>query len=367
MNVPFYNIDRYYRNNKAVINELVEKTFDSGKVLEGSEVKEFEKNIATYCQRKYAVSVGSCTDALFFALSACGISTGDEVIITGFSFIASVTPVLRAGAVPVFLDINSETYTMDLSQVEAMISPKTKAIIAVHLFGQMLPINELSDIAKKHNLILIEDAAQAMGSEYNGIKAGKTGNCSCISFDPSKIISAFGSGGVLLTDDEVLYKKTLSLRYHGKNYDSGDFETCGYNSRMSTIQAGILNHQLKNINFLIESRNNVASLYCEKLNDIKEIQLPAINKNALHIFHKFVIKAKNRNELKTFLAENSIQSMIHYERPLFDYGLFKNYQFKKAEIKNIYSVGKEVLSLPIYPELTNDEINYICEKIKEFY
>jgi len=367
MNIPFYNIDRYYRHHKENINELVEEVFDSGKVLSVNGVSEFEENISSYCNRKYAVSVGSCTDALFFALSSCGITTGDEVIISGFSFIASVTPILRAGAVPVFVDIDPDYFTMDVSHVEAMITPKTKAILAVHLFGQMLPVHELFAVAQNHNLVLIEDAAQALGSEYNGMKAGSTGQCSCISFDPSKIISCFGTGGVLLTDDEDIYKKALSLRYHGKNSENGDFEFPGYNSRMSSLQAAIACYQLTDINRLIYERNKIANKYMHAFNSINQITPPSRKNSLVNIYHKYVVKAEKRDELAKYLKNNGIEVMIHYSKALSEYGMFKNHPFRSEPLKYIHEVKKQVLSLPVYPELTDEETDYIISKVIGFY
>lgn len=212
---------------------------------------------------------------------------------------------------------------MDISRVEGMITGKTKAIVAVHLFGQMLPIDELSFIANKYNLILIEDAAQALGSEYNGIKAASSGQCSCISFDPSKIISAFGTGGVLLTDDEEIYKKTLGLRYHGKNPDGGDFEFTGYNSRMSTIQAAITAYQLEEINRIIYDRNKIANKYMHAFNPIEKLIPPARKNSMVNIYHKYVVKTEKRDELAKFLRSCGIEVMVHYDKALFEYGIFK--------------------------------------------
>ena len=366
MNIPFYNIDRYYQKNKENILAITDAVFSSGKVIAGAEVNAFEENIAAFCGRKYAVSVGSCTDALYFALNACGVSACDEVIITGFSFIASVTPVLRSGAVPVFVDIDPDFFTMDLGRIEAVISHKTKAIIAVHLFGQMLNMNALAEIAGKHHLVLIEDAAQALGSSYNGTKAGSTGQMSCISFDPSKIISTFGSGGIVLTDDESLFQKALSLRYHGKSI-SGDFETQGYNSRLNTLQAAIASYQLENIEQIIADRNRVANKYTNAFSRLPQVKPPAGMSSSVNIFHKYVIKTEQRNELARHLKNNGIELMVHYSKALFEYGIFSSSPFKTGEIKHIHEIKGKVLSLPIFPELTEEETDYVIQKVQEYF
>lgn len=367
MIVPFYNIDRYYHDNREAILKIADKIFTSGKVLEGDDIKRLEDKLASFCGRKFAVTTGSCTDALYFSLCACGIQPGDEVIVTGFSFIASVSPVLRAGAIPVFTDIDPHHFTMDISRLEAKITPNTKAIIAVHLFGQMLNIAKVADIAAKHHLKLIEDAAQALGSEYNGTKAGSTGACSCFSFDPSKIISAFGNGGALLTDDEEIYLKAMALRYHGKNAEDGDFKFPGYNSRMSSLQAAMMCYQLDDINRIIYERNKVANKYAHGLNDIQQLTLPSRMNSIINIYHKYVIKVHRRDELLRHLKSNGVEVMVHYGKALFEYGMFSGHSYNAENIIHIHEVKKKVLSLPLYPELTDEETDYIIMKIREFY
>jgi dTDP-4-amino-4,6-dideoxygalactose transaminase len=366
-NIPYFGIDRMYKNHSANILDCVNKVFESGKVLMGSEIDLFEKEIATVCNRKYAISVGSCTDALFFALISAGIKPGDEIIITSFSFIASVTPILRAGAVPVFIDIDPSNFMMDLNSIEEKITTKTKAIIGVHLFGGLLDIEKLENIAKKHSLILIEDTAQSIGAEINSRKAGSMGDISCISFDPTKIIGAFGNGGVILTNNHEYYSTLTKLRYHGKNTETNDFEILGYNSRIATSQAAILIYELKILSQWIKDRNEIADIYFKELQNISQLVLPTVSETCKHVFHKFVIQTEKRDELKTFLQSKGIQTMIHYDKALFEHSIFKNYSFKTAELINIHSIKNTVLSLPIYPELKEEEIRYICDTIKDYY
>jgi dTDP-4-amino-4,6-dideoxygalactose transaminase len=366
-NIPYFGIDRMYNNHSENILNCVNKVFESGKVLMGSEIVQFEKEIATICKRKYAVSVGSCTDALFFALISAGIKPGDEIIITSFSFIASVTPILRAGAVPVFIDIDTSSYMMDLNTIEEKITSKTKAIIGVHLFGGLLNIEHLENIAKKHSLILIEDAAQSIGAEINLRNAGSMGDISCISFDPTKIIGAFGNGGVVLTDSDDYFSTLTKLRYHGKNPETNDFEILGYNSRIATSQAAILIYELKLLSQWIKERNSIANIYIKELQNITQITLPNISESTHHVFHKFVIQTEKRDDLKLFLQSKGIQTMIHYDKALFEHSIFKNYSSKVSELKNIHEIKYKVLSLPIYPELKVEEILYICNTIKDYY
>ena len=366
MNIPFYNIKRVYQKHSKEIINTVASVYSGGNVLMGAEVEELEKKVSRICGRKYALAVGSCTDALFFALKSAGIGKGDEVLVTSFSYTASVTPILRAGAVPVFVDIEPNYFMMDLPDLVKKITGRTKAIVAVHLFGQMLPIDKLEEIAKRNDLVLIEDAAQSLGSEYNGRKAGSAGLCSCISFDPSKIIGAFGCGGVFLSDDEAVYKMVKKLRFHGKNMENGEFEILGYNSRMATSQAALVLLQLNWLENWIEKRNEIAAIYNRELNMIKEIKIPEVNNGNSHTYHKYVIQVKNRDKLRKHLTDNGIQTMTHYNKALYEHPLFDNYKYRAANISLVHQIKNKALSIPIYPELKSEEVQYICEVIKTF-
>lgn len=356
-----------YRNHKKEILDTINTVFSHGKVLMGPEIKEFEKRIATYCKREYAVAVGSCTDALYFSLKSCGINHGDEVLVTSFSFIASATPILRIGATPVFVDIEPDYYMMNLVDLENKITKRTKAIIAVQLFGQTLPINKVEEIAMKNDLILIEDAAQSLGATYKDRSAGSMGLASCFSFDPTKIIGAFGNGGVILTDDEILCERAKKLNYHGKNLKSGEFESLGFNSRLATSQAALLNLQFEWLGEWIRRRNEIAALYKQELRRISEIELPNIREGCNHIFHKFVIRTKERDKLKKFLSEKGINTKIHYNKAIYEYEVFKNQKCISNNLHIVNQIKQKVLSLPIYPEITNNEIIFICSKIKDFF
>ncbi|MEK6816631.1 MAG: aminotransferase class V-fold PLP-dependent enzyme, partial [Nanoarchaeota archaeon] len=225
--INFFGKDRYFQAYSEDIMDIVRKVYSHGKVVMGPEVEEFEKKVAGFCSRKYGIAVGSCTDALHLSLIAAGVKKDDEVLVTGLSFIASTTCIVRLGAVPVFVDVNPETYMMDLEDLENKITPKTKAIVAVDLFGDALNIEAVETIGKRHNIPIIEDAAQSIGSRYDERKVGSMGLCSCISFDPTKILAAQSNGGAVLTDDEDVYRKISKMRYHGKNMKTGEFEMLG--------------------------------------------------------------------------------------------------------------------------------------------
>jgi len=366
MPIPFYGIKKFYEENAQEILEVVGRVY-SGGMLFGEETMQLEKDLVELTGRKYAVTVGSCTDALFFALKSLGVGAGDEVIITSFSFIASVSPILRVRAVPVFVDIDPETCLMDIFDMGKKITPRTKAIIAVHLFGQTVDISSIEKIARKNNIKLIEDAAQGLGAKSGNRMAGSMGQASCLSFDPTKVISAFGSGGAVLTDDEAVYKKIIQLRYHGKG-EGDDFVWEGYNSRLSASQSALLSYQLRShLDKRINRLREIAGIYDKEIGKIAEINIPESLPGNFHIYHKYVIQTSQRDTLKLYLKENGIDTMIHYTRPLFEYSLFKNRSYKAEKTLVCKNICNKVLSLPIYPELTNQQIDYICNSIKKFY
>ncbi len=364
--VPFFNIDRIYKRYGADLMVCVQAVFTHGKVLMGPEVDAFEAVIAKRCGRRYAVAVGSCTDALFFALQAAGVKTGDEILVTGFSFIASVSAIIRAGGVPVFVDIDADDFMMSLQDAEGKVTPRTKAMVAVYLFGQSLPVDKWDQFARKHNLVVIEDAAQSFGGSYKGIPVGKMGLASCISFDPTKVIGAFGNGGVLLTDDERVCELAKKLRYHGKDPKTGDFVMLGYNSRLASLQAALLIRQLEWLDEWVSRRQEIASMYTQGLKDIREIQIPVVRSDTGHIFHKYVLKASRRDALNQHLASRSIQTMVHYSKALYEQPVC-GHNGKIVPLPAIEEVKGKVLSLPIYPELEQREIDHVIFSVREFY
>lgn len=363
--ISFYGLDRFYQVHQETIINLTHRAYEKGYFLDSNEIKLFEQELAKFVGRKYAVAVSSCTDALFFSLKALGIKKGDEVIIPAFSFIASLSPILHCEATPVFLDINPKDLNVFNEEIEQKITEKTKAIIVVHLFGGVNNFESLEALSNKFNIPIIEDAAQALGSSYNQRLAGTLGELSCISFDPSKIIQAFGTGGAVLTDNEEFYKKIKRLHYHGK--EENNFIEVGYNSRISSSQAALLRWQLTKINEIINKRTEIAHYYQQQLSEISEISMLEYPANVSSNYHKFAIFAKNRDKLKQYLAEKGIQTNIHYDRLLFEHPIINNLTYKAEKIKYAYLIKQNELTLPLYPELTNEEINYICQSIKSFY
>lgn len=365
MKIPFLGIGKYYIKNKSDILNITDRVFSTGKLMNGEELTDFEREIAVFCGRKFARLVGSCTDALYFALQCIGIQPGDEVIVSDFSFIASASPIIRSGAIPVFADIDEKNYMMDVESIEKNITSKTKAIIAVHLFGQMMPVAPLIELSNKYQIQIIEDAAQALGACQYGVKAGSLGSVSCISFDPTKIVGAFGNSGCILFDNPEMVAKIEMLRYHGKQ--KNEFISPGFNSRTNTLQAALLLYQLQSVQNNISIRNSIADIYGNSLDKIDKTIRPIIEPNNSHTFHKFVISTDFRDELKKHLEQNGIEIKIHYEKPLHEYGIFK--KSSKSFLYNVRTeqVCKKLLSLPIYPELSPEDINYIVSNINNFF
>lgn len=367
LNIPFFALDRQFAENKKEFLKKISTVLSTGQVLQGPSVSQLENKIAHYCNRKYAIAVGSCTDALAFALVSAGVKPGDEVLVTSFSFIASVSPILRVGAVPVFIDIESDYYMMDLNDAKKKITPKTKFLIAVHLFGQCLNMDEVEKFASECNLTIIEDAAQSLGSFFNKRSAGNLGLISCISFDPTKVLGSFGSGGMVLTDSKEIADDIKKLRYHGKDTATGDFLRLGYNSQLSSEHSALLSYKLDLLPKWIEKRNLIAKRYIDELGNTEGIFCPRIRYNSAHNWHKFVIRYKNRDVLRKYLLDCGIQTMIHYPKPLSDIPYISEYVGKSYEVQTARTISSEVLSLPIYPELTKDEIDYTIKIVKKFF
>ena len=268
-------------------------------------------------------------------------------------------------AKPVFVDISPETLTLDFDLIKKAITPNTKAVIFVQLFGCSQDLSELKSFLKEKNIILIEDAAQALGSKVNNLNGGEQGDLSCISFDPTKIISAFGTGGVVLTNNQAYYDKLTKLIHHGRN-QNGEFEILGYNSKISELNASIINLQLENLDSILERNNNIANQYFAELSNNKNIKILKPNSNQFSTYHKFVIQTRDRNELRKHLNNNGIETKIHYSTLLHEQKLLKSFEFKTHNLQNSEYAKEKVLSLPIYPNLTKEEISYICNLINNY-
>lgn len=362
MNVPLLDLRRQYDSIKEELDQAVFSVLSHTRFIMGPDVKAFEEKAAEYCGSKFAVGVASGTDALLLSLRACGVGSGDEVITSTFTYFATAGAITRLGATPVFVDIDPDTYNLDPGKIENRITPKAKAIIPVHLYGQCANMDPIVEIAKKHNLKVVEDAAQAIGARYKGKKAGTMGHFGCFSFFPSKNLGAAGDGGMITTDDEEMVELVRILRVHGakpKYYHS----LVGYNSRLDTIQAAILSVKLKYLDEWTEKRREHAGVYNAALKD-SDIITPKEEDFNYHIYHQYTIAVKDRDKLREVLKEKQIGHETYYPVPLHLQECYGFLGYKQGDLPVAERKAKEVISLPIYPELTREEQNFVIEIVK---
>lgn len=372
MQVPLLDLKAQYASIKEEIRAALDEVLESQIFILGPKVEELEKQIASYSHVKHAVGVSSGSDALLISLMALDIGPGDEVITSPFTFFATAGVIARLRAVPVFVDIDPVTYNIAPEKIEPAVTARTKAIIPIHLFGQCADMQPLMEIASKYGLIVIEDAAQSMGAEYRGRRAGAIGHLGIFSFFPSKNLGGFGDGGMVVTNDEVLYERVKVLRVHGakpKYYH----KIVGGNFRLDAIQAAVLTVKMKYLEGWSQKRRDNAGSYDRQLAEARpiDIVLPkAVYRDGgdrdYHIYNQYTIRTKQRDRLQRFLKDNGIGTEIYYPLPLHLQECFKDLGYKKGDFPVAEESAGAVLSLPIYPELSTAQKDYIVEKIREF-
>ena len=362
MRIPLLDLQAQYRTIKEEINQAIQNVLDSSVYIMGPEMKTLEKEIAAFCGTKEAVAVANGTDALFLTLKAFGIGPGDEVITTPFTFFASAETIAQVGATPVFVDIDPVTLNMDLTQLEGKITSKTKAIIPVHIFGQMVDVNKIMEIAARHDLKVIEDAAQAIGAEYRGEKAGSIGHASTFSFFPTKNLGAYGDAGMIVTNDEDLAAQLRMLRFHGckiKYYH----DEIGYNSRLDELQAAILRVKLRYLDGWNEGRREKAKVYDQLLSDVA-VQIPGRDPQALPIYHLYVLRTEERSALMERLKAGGVASAIYYPVPLHLQKAFRSLGYKVGDFPVAEKACEQALAIPCYPEMSMEQQREIAAIIK---
>jgi len=409
MNVPILDLIRQYSSIKAEIDTAVANVLASGRFILGPEVKAFEEEVATYCGVKHAIGVASGTDALLLSLRALGVGPGDKVILPSFTFFATAGVVHNVGATPVFADIDPKTFNLDPADLRRILessptnptnptnpmnptnSSVVKAIIPVHLYGQMADMDEIMAIAKEYNIAVVEDAAQAIGAKYrsavhssqlneshkpnepyephepNELKAGTIGDLGCFSFFPTKNLGAYGDGGMIVTNDDALAERVRILRVHGskpKYYH----RMVGTNSRLDALQAAILRVKLPHLDEWTAARQRVAARYDELFQDVQGIATPYRAPDRTHIFHQYTIRVLNgkRDALQKYLKEHGIGTFVYYPLPLHLQECFQNLGYKNGDLPESEHASQEVLSLPVFPELKKEEQEYVVEQIKGF-
>ncbi len=346
----------------------VESVFESQHFILGSEVEAFEKEAAEYCQVKHAIGCGSGSDALLLALMALGVGAGAEVVTVSFTFFATAGSIARLGARPVFIDISPDDFNISPELIERAVTPRTAAILPVHLFGQCAGMDAILEIAERHNLPVIEDAAQAIGAEYYKRRAGVMGDIGCFSFFPSKNLGGAGEGGLLTTNDDVLAARLRLLRVHGmepKYYH----QIVGVNSRLDALQAAVLRVKLKYLDQWTDARRRNAEDYDRLFAEagVEEVVTPVVRPNRRHIFNQYTIRCSRRDELIDFLKRQGVGSEVYYPVPLHLQECFADLGYKPGDLPVTEQASRDCLSLPIYPELTEDMRRYVVEKIAEFY
>ncbi len=359
--IPMVDLRRQYRILKAEIDAAIQGVLDNAQFILGPNVAELEKEIAQYHGVSHAVGVASGTDALLLSLRACGIGAGDEVITTPFTFIATADVISLLSATPVFADITTDTFNIDPGKIEEKITRKTKAIIPVHLFGHPADMDPICSLAAKYNIRVIEDCAQAFGATYKGKKVGTRGDCGCFSFFPSKNLAGYGDGGMIITGNEDLAKNLRLLRNHG-SVVKYHHTTLGYNSRLDEIQAAIIRVKMKKIEEFNDKRRINADLY-RTLIKRDDITLPVELPGCRHVYHQFTIRSKKRDAVMKALQNESVSSAIYYPVPLHRQEVFIRRNIRTENLTNSETCAKEVLSLPMFPELEKGEIEHISNVI----
>jgi dTDP-4-amino-4,6-dideoxygalactose transaminase len=368
--VPLFDAKIQYKALHVNLEEAVKRVLASGQAIGGPEVEGLEQEIATYCGAAQAVACASGTDAISLALAALGIKAGDEVIVPPFTFFASAACVSRLGAKPVFVDIEPDTFNLDVHQVENKITPRTKAIMPVHLFGQSVDMEPLWHIAERHNLPLIEDAAQAIGTEYQGKRTGTLGAMACFSFYPTKNLGAYGDGGMVVTNDYEWAEKIRWLRNHGmkKRYYH---EYMGWNSRLDAVQAALLRVKLQYLNLWIEARRAIAQRYHTMIDEHQLghfLTKPVVKSFGKHTFNQYTVRVKNnqRDALREWLKADQIGTEIYYPVPLHLQKVYADLGHEKGDFPATEQACREVLSLPIFPELTIEQQRRVMSSCANF-
>ena len=393
MNIPLLNLKRQYKDIEEEVNANVLECFKNAQYIMGENVKQFEKEIAEKIGVKHAITVGNGTDALIIALKSLGIKEGDEVITTDYTFFATAEAIRFVGATPVFCDVELDTYNIDPSQIEEKITDKTKAIICVHLFGNACKMDEINDIAKRHNLYVVEDAAQAINSQYKGKNVGNLGDIACFSFFPTKNLGCFGDGGMITTNDDDLATIIRALKVHGsgengmKAYailndeevevveqNSGDNTVynplkyynylIGHNSRLDEIQAAILRIKLKHLDEYTENRRSISHKYIDALKDTSLV-MPTETEGGKHVFHLFILQSENREDIESKLKEKGIATGTYYKVPMHLQKAFNDLGYKKGDFPNAEYLSERTFAIPLFPEMNDEEREYIINSIKE--
>jgi len=367
MKVPFYNIKAQYDDLASELDAAVLGVMRSGvyTISGGKHNGLFEEEFAALHKVKHAITVHSGTDAVRVMMDAVGIGPGDEVITTAFTFVASVETIVQTGATPVFVDIDPSTFCIDVNKIAAAITPRTKAILPVHLFGQLADVTALMDLACSNNLIILEDAAQAIECTYNGVPSGNFGVAAGFSFYVTKNLGAAGDGGMIITNDDAIASKCRSIRVHGMGRERYYYDDLGYTGRLDEIQAAVLRVKLPHLPIWTARKAELAKIYQSVLSDANVV-LPLISEGNNHTWHQFSIRTDRRDALQAFLKEQEVDSMIYYPVPIHFHTPYERFGKGLGSLPETEKAAKEILNLPIHPHLSDEQVHFAAGQIREF-
>ena len=375
MHVPFLDLKAQYQHIKDEIDQAVSEVISEQHFILGPKVEALEEAIAAYSSARYGIGVASGSDALTLSLMALGIGAGDEVITTPFTFFATAGSISKAGATPVFVDIDPRTYNLDPAHIQKRITPQTKAILPVHLFGQCADMDPIKELARNNKLWIVEDAAQAIGSDYIRNSAppqrvGSIGDMGCFSFYPSKNLGGFGDGGMVTTNDDDLAKRIRLLRVHGAS-SKYYYQSIGINSRLDALQAAVLLVKFRYLEEWTAKRLKNAAYYDQLFDEIRHqdlgIEIPHVQYNNRHIYNQYVVRVPKRDELRDFLVQEGIGTDVYYPLPLHLQECYQDLGYANGDFPHAEQAARETLALPIYPELTPEQQEYVVSKIDEFF
>lgn len=393
MNIPLIDLKAQYESLADELNKVTLQVLSSANYILGKNVTEFEKEFAEYVGVKHAISVGNGTDALVLALKAMGIGEGDEVITTPFTFFATAESISAVGAIPVFVDVRKDTFNIDTSKIEDKITKNTKAIMPVHIFGQAADMDEINEIAKKHNLLVIEDACQAIGGKYKGRNIGSLGDIACFSFFPTKNLGCAGDGGMIVTDNDDLAVIARALRTHGSGENGqkafnllnnieekvqtseGSNDTIynplkyynyliGYNTRLDAIQAAILRVKIREIDKWNSRRREIVEQYNEAFKDL-DLVIPVCDENNQHVYHMYILQSEDREGMLSKLKDKGVATGVYYPVPLHLQKVYKDLGYKEGDMPVSEYLSHRTFAIPVYPELNEEQIKYIIECVKK--
>jgi dTDP-4-amino-4,6-dideoxygalactose transaminase len=362
--VPFVDAREHYRRYRAEFEDVIIRTLSNGDLILRQQLKDFEAHLAAFCGVKYAVGVNSGYHALHLSLLAAGIKPGDEVITVAHTFVATVSAIVHCGAVPVLVDVGSD-YNMDVAAFERAITPRTRAVIPVHLNGRMADMTPIARAAARHGLVIIEDAAQALGATVDGLRAGSVGLTGCFSFYPFKILGCFGDGGAVTTNDPAIAQAVARLRYNGEDRETGEYHFHGYTALLDNVQAAVLDVKLRHLPEWIAHRREIAEAYRRNLHGVGDLQLPHYNDDRFSdVYQNYVIRTRRRDDLRQFLKENGVETLLHWPKPVWEHPALG---LADPGLPETTAICKEVLSLPMSAETTPQQVDRVADAIRRFF